>query len=282
MMCLCLLMLPELYRQASVRSQSDAVPQFKSDSGPQFYDIRLGATEEAKSAIERIDQQIVEQRQHDSSGQILSRRAGERVGRIVGQRSESEILEDLHRAQSRAARRLQGLMVTRNDLTGAPETVESRAGVWGYLTPPSTRKPESIVRAFVSQNAALYGLTRNEANQLSTDAVYTNPAGNLSWVVLSQHIDGIPVFQGEMVAALCPNGEIVRTVGNLASGFEIEGKTAQRSFARKSSVTQAHRPSSMMQQRQPSAQVSPPLLPHSDPTLRFQLSTVDSRWEPGN
>jgi subtilisin-like proprotein convertase family protein len=200
----------------------------------EFYDIRLASTPEAKSALQAIDQQIDLQREQRAAA-TLARRA--REGRIIAERDASEIRDDMLRAESRLARRMRNLSVTRNHFLGSPEIVEIRGA--SFLTPPSTRKPESIVRAFVSQNAALYGLTRNEANQLSTDAVYTNPAGNLSWVVLSQHIDGIPVFQGEMVAALRPNGEIVRTVGNLASGLEIEGKTAQRSFARKSSVAQA-------------------------------------------
>src|SRR5262249_17791752 len=63
-----------------------------------------------------------------------------------------------------------------------------------------------------------------EVAQLETTAEYTNPAGNLSWVVLSQRINGVPVFQGKMVAVLKPTGELIRTISNLASGLEIEGK----------------------------------------------------------
>lgn len=230
-LCLSLLMLPELFRQASVRSQDT-----KSASGDaselDFYDVRLGNTPEAKSALERIEQRL----ERGSDSGLAAQQSRGREGQLIGERAESEILEDMHGAERRLARRMRGLSITRNEALGAPEIVETKRG---FLTPPSKEKPESILRNFVTQNASLFGLTRQEAAQLKTRGQYANPAKNLSWVMLAQEINGIPVFQGEMIAAFKPNGEMVRTVSNLASGLEIEGKPPSINLKSKSARAQA-------------------------------------------
>lgn len=110
------------------------------------------------------------------------------------------------------------VLVTSAEL-GLPEVVGPGPGKQ-TLGRVGTLASESAARAFLSRHAALYGLSVADADALVTDAVYTNPAGNLEWVRLAQHVNGLPVFRGEITVALRPDGEIVRTTGQLAGGIE--------------------------------------------------------------
>jgi Zn-dependent metalloprotease len=78
--------------------------------------------------------------------------------------------------------------------------------------------PEEIVRGFLSADPSLHGLSFSQADDLVTEANYTNPAGNLHWVTLKQHVNGIPVFRGEVRASITPNNEIASMVSELATG----------------------------------------------------------------
>jgi hypothetical protein len=115
--------------------------------------------------------------------------------------------------------RIPSLHVEESLFSQAPEIVEV-AGFIAALTEPSTEARELIVRRFVVENAALYGLTAAQARQLQTVADYTNPAGNLSWVEYEQRINGIPVFQGYLRADVTNDGRIWRTTGNLSAGLD--------------------------------------------------------------
>src|SRR5260221_4528427 len=122
-------------------------------------------------------------------------------------------------AQSKLAASVPGLKVEPSAVLGSPETVSATAGA-GMLTGPSANKPEAVVRGFVSANAGLFGLTKTQATQLKTAATYANPSGNLSWVHLQQTLNGIPVFQGTLCAALRKDGAIARTTGALAAALD--------------------------------------------------------------
>ena len=128
---------------------------------------------------------------------------------------------DLHatmaRGQAALAARVPQVRVDANPLTHLPEIVASEASA---LTGPSGAKHEAVMRKFVTDNAAFFGLSAKQAAQLKTNADYANPAGNLSWVELEQIIHGIPVFQGTIRAALGKDGAIARTTGNLAAGLD--------------------------------------------------------------
>jgi hypothetical protein len=78
---------------------------------------------------------------------------------------------------------------------------------------------EATVRAFLKRNAALYGLDARQVAALKKVADYTNPAGNISWVEFEQELNGIPVFQGYLRAALNADARLARTTGNLAAGL---------------------------------------------------------------
>ncbi len=118
------------------------------------------------------------------------------------------------------------LKVEESPVTGLPEIVGVGTAP-AALTKPSGEKPEVALRNFVSSQAGLFGLTAEQAAQLKTHSAYTNPAGNLSWVELEQVINGIPVFQGTIRAAVRKDGAIARTTGNLAAALDYASLPTQ-------------------------------------------------------
>ena len=123
-------------------------------------------------------------------------------------------------AQERLAANVPGVRLVTGEALKTPESVVSSKGK-KFLTKPSKQPREKIVKDFLAANSEMYGLTAREVAQLRKTADYTNPAGNLSWVELRQEINGLPVFQGEVRAALTSEGELVGTVGRLAPALSI-------------------------------------------------------------
>ncbi len=72
------------------------------------------------------------------------------------------------------------------------------------------------LRSFLKENLALFGLNKIQIEDLKFASNYSNPDGNLSFVVLEQKIDDIPVFQGEVKAGFTKQGGIIRIINNLA------------------------------------------------------------------
>ena len=124
-----------------------------------------------------------------------------------------EALKSSSVAQERLANDLPGMRLVMGESLKAPESVMSSRGK--FLTKASKQPHEKIVRDFLGAHAGAYGLTKREVAQLKKTADYSNPAGNLSWVELRQEIDGLPVFQGEVRAAITKAGELVGTVSRL-------------------------------------------------------------------
>jgi subtilisin-like proprotein convertase family protein len=130
--------------------------------------------------------------------------------------------EKMAEAEQRLNARIENLRVKYNENLGAPEIVDvSKSGE--FLTPPSKKSPEKVVRDFMSTNRALYGLSKEELTQFETRAVYDNPDGRITWVNLERKINGLPVFRSEITAALTKKGELVRTVGELTSAIGERG-----------------------------------------------------------
>jgi hypothetical protein len=122
-------------------------------------------------------------------------------------------------AEQQLARTIPGLSVKYHSALGGPEIVGVQGG-HHYLTAPSSVAREAILRSFLTDNSALYGLTAQQIAGLITIANYENPSGNFSWVKLQQTINGIPVFRGELRAAFTSKGELVRTVSELVPDVE--------------------------------------------------------------
>jgi Fungalysin metallopeptidase (M36)/Fungalysin/Thermolysin Propeptide Motif len=89
-----------------------------------------------------------------------------------------------------------------------------------FLTSPSSEKRSEILRNFIKQNKNLVGVTDSQASSLKVTQDYTNPNGELSFAMLEQFINGVPVFRGEVKAGFTRNGEIIRVINNLAPNLD--------------------------------------------------------------
>ena len=166
------------------------------------YDIRADQSEAARGAVERFV---------SAAGQT---RAGLAAAHKESLRAES----DLERGGSVR------LKIERRELTQAPEIIAPDLAAGDTrLTAPSGAKRVDILRQYLKQNSALVGLTDSRIDALETAADYTNPDGVLSFVVLAQRINGVPVFGGEVSAGMTGRGEIFRLVNNLAPGLDDAG-----------------------------------------------------------
>jgi Zn-dependent metalloprotease len=122
-------------------------------------------------------------------------------------------------AQAALAQKLPSVQLEKNRAGNAVEVVGTRvAGEW--LKPASGAAHETTARAFLTEQAALFGLTAEQVAGLIKFSDYTNPAGNMSWVEFRQELNGIPVFQGEVRLAFNAGGALARTTGNLAAGMD--------------------------------------------------------------
>jgi Fungalysin metallopeptidase (M36)/Fungalysin/Thermolysin Propeptide Motif len=91
-----------------------------------------------------------------------------------------------------------------------------------FLTPPSSEKHSEILRNFIKQNKNLVGVTDSQASSLKVTQDYTNPNGELSFAMLEQFINGVPVFRGEVKAGFTRNGQLIRVINNLAPNLDYE------------------------------------------------------------
>jgi len=170
------------------------------------YDIRDDDSKEAHTALERHRQKLT-----------------------PGRRAElANLRREILRAKGRLALRVPNLEVTFSKHTGAPEIVGAR-GTERFLTFSSGNSTEKVTRDFLTENGSLYGLSASQIARLEKTADYANPAGNFLWVSLEQRISGIPVFTGELKAALTKRRELARTIGQLVPGIverELETRPA--------------------------------------------------------
>src|SRR5215213_7034640 len=199
------LLMPQLHLQASqdLREHDPVVQDLPAqDLAPRAGDLR----NRAGNYDIRDDESANARASKDKHRQKLSPKQKEQ---------KADAARTMRIARERLAGQVPGLEVKYSN-AGSAEMVAVEPGKKMFLTDPSADARENIVRSFVRRNASLYNLTARQVAQLKKTADYTNPEGNLSWVELRQEINGIPVFQGELRAALTRNGEIVRTVGRLA------------------------------------------------------------------
>jgi hypothetical protein len=114
------------------------------------------------------------------------------------------------------------LKVEYNTDIRTPEVIAT--DVWkskvDFLTPPSQADKAEILRNFIKQNDELSGVSNRQVDALKTTANYTNPNGDLSYVMLEQFINDVPVFRGEVKAGFTKSGEMIRVINNLAPGLD--------------------------------------------------------------
>ncbi len=187
--------------RASIGGDNSRGDNVTRSHNPQIpnYDIRLDKAPEAVEARDGFRQK---------AGRDLRAVSTDRQRTLKG-------IDDLQRS-------VPDLKVDFSPDLDAPEMVGTDVLKNTFLTTPSNMKHDALVRNFVSQNQAVYGLTSPQVSELKTIADYTNPAGNLSYVDLEQRINGIPVFRGELRAVITNQGEIARTISNVAPGLNYE------------------------------------------------------------
>jgi subtilisin-like proprotein convertase family protein len=105
----------------------------------------------------------------------------------------------------------------------APDIDRGTASLTG---PSSGVKNSEILRNFIRQNNLLIGVGDVQANQLKATQDYTNPNGDLSYAMLEQRINEIPVFRGEIKAGFNKRGEMFRVINNLAPGLNYDSLSA--------------------------------------------------------
>jgi extracellular elastinolytic metalloproteinase len=123
-------------------------------------------------------------------------------------------------AEGKKAKGDSDLEVAFSNLTNSPGVIEPKGKGPKALTPRSSQSRESIFRGFLNENPHLFGMSPQQVAGLRKSAEYTNPNGRLSWLRMEQRWNGLPVFQGEAVAAFTSGGELVRITSGLTAGPE--------------------------------------------------------------
>ncbi|HEX8653208.1 MAG TPA: M36 family metallopeptidase, partial [Pyrinomonadaceae bacterium] len=176
----------------------------------------------------------------------------------IRQQKEGSVVADLYRRQQERSNlsglragvkmgeaslstRVPTLALDYTNAFNTPELVGTKGSKTFLTAPASSVARESIVRGFLSTNKSLYGLTSAQISGLKTFADYTNPAGNMSFVGLKQEINGIPVFQAEVMASFTGRNELVRTVNNLAPGLNYSALATAPSISAADAVASAAR-----------------------------------------
>ncbi len=190
-----LLVLPASFVSDAASAGDGLIDQTKShEDGLPNYDIR-----EDRTATEKLE----------SFRQTAGRTAVE----------VADLREEFVRGEKKLQMRVPDLKVEYNPEIKAPEVIGAKVKVGSsFLTERSAAKRSDILRSFVKDNGELVGVAGDEIDRLTVEADYSNPKGELSFVELSQNIDGIPVFRGVIKAGFTKNGEIVRVINNLAPG----------------------------------------------------------------
>ena len=105
--------------------------------------------------------------------------------------------------------------VSFSTLTGSAEVVENKAGTLTAADPD--RDGKTIVSDFLRENADVFGIRRDEVDQLDFIGESVNPEDGLRMVRFQQVVNGLPVFQSETRAIIDRDGRLFRTLGLLVS-----------------------------------------------------------------
>jgi hypothetical protein len=107
-----------------------------------------------------------------------------------------------------------------NPELGTPEVVTARPGA-RFLSGPTANRPAAM-RAFLATYADAYGISPDEARNLTVVSDFVNPAGNMAWVEFEQRINSLPVFRGLIRGGFTARGELAGMTGPLASGLDAK------------------------------------------------------------
>jgi hypothetical protein len=216
----------------SSQGSSEAVKRTSAAQPPKFenFDIRVRQPQkdDATSAQTSGDGKLEQLTLQNSKPHSVSAEQAARTAAII---------QSMRAAQLQLAARVPNLKVEFNDTVRVPEIVGIEGS--GALAAGGTGKNENTLRNFLTENAALYGLTRAQIDEFVKVSDYTNPAGNLSFVEFAQEVNGIRVFQGYVRGILAADGRLVRTTGLLAAGVQTRTLTTTPTLRANAAVAAA-------------------------------------------
>lgn len=191
--------LPSHFRSTATVGNQEAAARTQSHfPGFENYDIRKDKSVVAENALAEF-----------------RAAAGKSEAAIAQERAE------MKSGEKNLLRRFPNLEIQYNEELDNPEVIAPKAGLGkSVLTAPSTAKRSEALRSFVKDNNDLVGLADVQVDNLKVAADYANPNGELSFAILGQETNGIPVFQAELKAGFTKRGEIIRVVNNLAPGLD--------------------------------------------------------------
>ena len=125
------------------------------------------------------------------------------------------VLRALDAVQIKALKTLQRkvgapLTVQYNGITGTPRHLFVQGGA---LTAASNEAPEAVARRFLADNAGLYRFSAEDLDGLRLRTRSTVPGMQSTVMVFEQQVDGLPVYQGEVLVNVSKAGEVI-SVGN--------------------------------------------------------------------
>lgn len=185
---------------------ADGVTRSENPNLP-YYDVRLEDDENAKQAM---------QASREKSGKALTN--------LIA------VKQEMRNGEAALRQRVPTLKVEYNDDLRVPEVIGTDVLTRTALAEtgiPAVKKHAEAVRSFLRSNNSLIGLGDSQIDSLKVIADYTNPDGNLSYVDLGQEINGVPVFRGEIRAAITKDGQIFRMINNLAPGLDYQSLSAE-------------------------------------------------------
>lgn len=105
------------------------------------------------------------------------------------------------------------LVIDYDDVTRQPKQLARRSGV--QLSSRSAASPAEAVDTFLREHADLWRMTEEEAANVAVLPVSTK---GLRTVRLVQRVDGVEVFNSDVVVALSPQNEVLSLAGQLFGG----------------------------------------------------------------
>src|SRR4030095_3071589 len=142
-------------------------------------------------------------------------------------------------AEGKKAKGDSDLEVAFSNLTNSLGVIEAKGKGSKAMTPRSSQSRESIFRGFLNENPRLFGMSPQQVAGLRKSAEYTNPTASLSWLRMEERGNGLPVFQGEAVAAFTSSGELMRITSGLTAGPEAQSLETETKVPAEAAVVAA-------------------------------------------
>ena len=192
--------------------------QFRSEAGSQKT-MKKGLFDRTESHEDGIDwYDIREDKTDGMADKIVQYR--QTAGRDAV--AVADLRDNFVKGENRLKQQVPTLKIEYNTDIRIPEVIAT--DLWksktDFLTKPASADRAQILRDFIKQNDELVGVRPAQVDALKTTADYTNPNGDLSYAMLEQFINDVPVFRGEIKAGFSKSGEMVRVINNLAPGLE--------------------------------------------------------------